>query len=223
MEFVTRVPTNPNDGGSQSKEEHPLVAAWNEYYESRKASLRAPSEKAFCGHVKSTSSFLRTTFAGFESRAFGSVLGIFLFLTLYTILITVLYEYYVDTFKVPAQGLNFEFGAVTTTLSFLLVFRMSRAAVRWWDSRSFWGVIIAKSRDLATRVIAMPSTEPETVLALLKEIFLYAVSVRCFLRSTPVIYEDLKGVCEASRVEELNRSKHIFLTGETSLVPSPTH
>lgn len=125
MEFVARNPEEP----PPPTPPHPLFQVWVEHAELRKISLRKPSTKAFCGHAKSTSGFVRTLFVDLKSRAFTNVLPIFFFLIAYTTTVAVLYE---ESIIIYQSQLDFQLYAVTTTLSFLLVFRLSRAAVRWW-------------------------------------------------------------------------------------------
>ena len=42
---------------------------------------------------------------------------------------------------------------VATTLAFLLVFRLNRVAIRWWDTRRMWGSIVAQTRILASAIM----------------------------------------------------------------------
>lgn len=42
---------------------------------------------------------------------------------------------------------------LTTALAFLLVFRLNRVAVRWWDTRTMWGAIVADARILASCIL----------------------------------------------------------------------
>ncbi len=45
------------------------------------------------------------------------------------------------------------FGLVFTALGFMLVFRLSRAAIRFWDCRTAWGTIAMRGRALMDDVI----------------------------------------------------------------------
>ena len=47
---------------------------------------------------------------------------------------------------------------LTTALAFLLVFRLNRVAVRWWDTRTKWGLIVAEARILTSCILEYVST-----------------------------------------------------------------
>ena len=47
---------------------------------------------------------------------------------------------------------------IFTTVGFMLVFRMARAAVRYWDCRAAWGAIIFKSYSLCDNAIVVHRT-----------------------------------------------------------------
>jgi predicted membrane chloride channel (bestrophin family) len=42
---------------------------------------------------------------------------------------------------------------LTTALAFLLVFRLNRVAIRWWDTRMMWGTIVADARTLTDLIL----------------------------------------------------------------------
>jgi len=42
---------------------------------------------------------------------------------------------------------------LTTALAFLLVFRLNRGAVRWWDTRGMWGLLVAEGRNLSISIL----------------------------------------------------------------------
>jgi predicted membrane chloride channel (bestrophin family) len=128
--------------------------------------------------------------------------------------------------------------ALTTTLSLMLVFRLSRAAVRWWDSRMMWGLIIAKVRQISCRgepytpafapqlTANNPSTRrfaPRPVvgfnvkgteaarLQVLMDLVVFSVAARCYLRSNPILPSDLSGVAGPETIEQLNSCDHMVL------------
>lgn len=55
---------------------------------------------------------------------------------------------------------------LTTCLAFLLVFRLNRAAVRWWETRRMWGVILEQSRILTSGLLehVTPSRERDSAI-----------------------------------------------------------
>lgn len=49
---------------------------------------------------------------------------------------------------------------LTTTMAFLLVFRLNRSATRFWIARASWGIIIAKSRGMVGSILLHGSHDP---------------------------------------------------------------
>ena len=56
---------------------------------------------------------------------------------------------------------------VSTALAFLLVFRLNRVAVRWWDTRRMWGSIVAQTRILGSAIMTHVSTSSDILRYLL--------------------------------------------------------
>ncbi len=48
---------------------------------------------------------------------------------------------------------------LTTALAFLMVYRLNRAALRWWDTRTMWGTIVADARTLTGCILEHVSVE----------------------------------------------------------------
>ena len=142
------------------------------------------------------------------------VLAPFLMFFSYTVVVVVLCETY--AVQIPEETFSsseFDY-AVTVTLSLLLVFRLSRAAVRWWDSRTLYGAVIGITRNLATRVAAESAQEEpsEEVVEFFGSLMVFACSLRAYLRKETVLELDLAGIADAKTVAKLNASSHKFLT-----------
>jgi|APGre2960657505_1045072.scaffolds.fasta_scaffold126664_2 putative membrane protein len=80
-----------------------------------------------------------------------------------------------------AQAVNFEqfqgaFQLVLTTLSFLLVFRLNHAALRFWSCRQMWGKLVEVVRQLACCAATHCSHAPEQRDALCAWACAFAVS-----------------------------------------------
>ncbi|GMI29964.1 hypothetical protein TrRE_jg7185, partial [Triparma retinervis] len=126
-----------------------------------------------------------------------------LFINIYAIIITSVNEL-VTNLSISQTFDSSHLFALTTTLSLMLVFRLSRAAVRWWDSRMMWGLIIAKCRQIGCRIVAFKTTDVSIEadeskrrrLEVLMDLVVFAVTTRCYLRKVPVVASDLVGVVD---------------------------
>mmetsp|Transcript_26205 Transcript_26205/g.52246 ORF Transcript_26205/g.52246 Transcript_26205/m.52246 type:complete len:348 (+) Transcript_26205:119-1162(+) len=192
---------------------HPLLLPYLESLEARNASVRQPSSGTF-DVLKSRHSYMKSTFVGLRARSFMCVLTPFLMFLSYTVVVVVLCETY--AVQIPEETFSsseFDY-AVTVTLSLLLVFRLSRAAVRWWDSRTLYGAVIGITRNLATRVAAESAQEEpsQEVVEFFGTLMVFACSLRAYLRKETVLESDLAGIADAKTVAKLNASSHKFLT-----------
>merc|ERR1712038_883138 len=70
----------------------------------------------------------------------------------------------------------------TTTLAFLLVFRLNRVAIRWWDTRSMWGMIIADARILVSCILEHTHHAPEQRDDAISWIACFLIAVKQHLR-----------------------------------------
>ena len=101
----------------------------------RNKAIRNPSAATFTPtRVTSKSSFWRSTTVGYRYRAMDKFINPLLFINIYAIIITSVNEL-VTNLSISQTFDSSHLFALTTTLSLMLVFRLSRAAVRWWDSR----------------------------------------------------------------------------------------
>ena len=69
-----------------------------------------------------------------------------------------------------------------TPVSFLLVFRLGRAAVRWWDARAAAGKLVEASRLLASSGIISCESNSELVDGLARWTCIFPIAVKNFLR-----------------------------------------
>lgn len=69
-----------------------------------------------------------------------------------------------------------------TPVSLLLVFRLGRAAVRYWDARVAAGQVVGTCRTLSSTALVVCASHPELVDSLARWICLYPLVVKNFLR-----------------------------------------
>lgn len=95
-------------------------------------------------YTKSNDGWFATLFV-FEGRAFGRYNGILLVVTLNAVVWTVFAEFFVpeqNSDEVQAYE-NFFSLILSTTLAFLLVFRLNQSNERFWQARKAWGSVLA--------------------------------------------------------------------------------
>ena len=102
---------------------------------------------------------------------------------------------------------------IFTTLGFMLVFRMARAAVRFWDCRAAWGAIIFKSYSLCDNaIVAIGPIAPSQAEELVRWCVAFGVGVKCVLRRERFPFEQVAGFLGADEVETMETdAKHFAL------------
>jgi ion channel-forming bestrophin family protein len=85
------------------------------------------------------------------SYVFGKIKYEIVVITLYALLIAVLYQtYHVSRITIPIAVPTI----LGTVISLLLGFRSNQAYDRWWEARHIWGAIVNESRTLARQVMS---------------------------------------------------------------------
>lgn len=106
-------------------------------------------------------------------------------------------------------GLKSAYALVATTLGFLLVFRLNRAAARYWDSRAMWGALIAHSRAFAGSAAVQLAHAPNERDNAVRWVAALLVSTPHFLRRDKAICADsLAGVLGAAELQALRAAAH---------------
>ena len=100
------------------------------------------------------------------------------------------------------------YALIFTALGFMLVFRLSRAAIRFWDCRTAWGTIAMRGRALCDdAIVNVGAKRPEDVDDLIRWFCAFVVGVKCHLRECGAMpAEQLAGVLEHGEVERINAS-----------------
>ena len=90
----------------------------------------------------------------FQERAFDKFFTPWAIATINTIAWSVVMHIYKDKFILNLEQVTSLYNLVlTTALAFLLVFRLNRVAIRWWDTRTMWGTIVADARILTSCIL----------------------------------------------------------------------
>jgi len=195
--------------GEERYKDYPFVLALICGRQNRKAAF-TKNGKVICSGVKSNDSWLKTVFT-LRARA----IDVFF---LPWILVTVNTSLWTFLVQVPLKG-KFTISPdswdtlyslfLTTALAFLLVFRLNRVAIRWWDTRRMWGAIVAQSRILACCILEHTNHDPIHRDQAIGWLAGFVVSAKDNIRNDKIISEDeLSGFLTPYQVESLSSSAH---------------
>lgn len=128
----------------------PLLQALLAYANVRRLALAAEGYRQMTARPSSDGWW--ATLLVWQGRALDGILWPWLTVTLHAVAVTIVGELYFDFGRSSSallENWQIVFGFVlNSTIAFLLVFRLNRAADRFWTSRTLWGNLIAKARTL---------------------------------------------------------------------------
>jgi ion channel-forming bestrophin family protein len=102
----------------------------------------------------------------------------------------------------------FSFG-LHSTLAFLLVFRVNRAADRFWVARRHWGDIVAHVRSLVSGIILHGDYDRFNRDESIRWIAAYSIATMDFIRGqTNIAFENYGGILLTQEINVLMRQKH---------------
>ena len=194
---------------------HPFVYAMLKGEEKRRRQLRQEGAKQM-NYPSSANGWLKTLVI-WEGRAMGFVMGAWCIVVGHAVIYTCLTELVLNDNDAWQHVTNNElsswdtfFGiALNATLSLLLVFRLNRAAARWWLARQFWGLLIAKSRTLTSGLVAHGRHNPTARDNAIRWTAVYAICVMEFLRGCHEMHNDLfAGLLTPAEKDVLEKQSH---------------
>jgi ion channel-forming bestrophin family protein len=98
---------------------------------------------------------------------------------------------------------------LNSTLSFLLVFRLNRAASRFWTAREFWGKIVAQTRSYVGGIIVHGDHDREARDESIRWVAAFSVATMEFLRGEKELrLENYAGILLEREVKELHAQIH---------------
>ena len=98
---------------------------------------------------------------------------------------------------------------ISACLAFLLVFRLNRVAIRWWDTRTIWGGIVAQSRTLTSEILEHTHHMPENRDEAIRWICTYIIAVKQFLRGEKKIDRaELSGIISHEKLIKVENAAH---------------
>ena len=188
--------------------EFPLLQSLLEFESLRTSRLQIEGRKQI-ESIKSNEGWIKTLFVlngrALDRSIFPGMVTM-IHAVIYTIIQEVVYDG-VDNSEV--ESWEFFFGLVlNSTLSFLLVFRLQRAASRFWDARALWGMIVARGRCFVGSVVAHADHSIAKRDDTIRWLVAFAIATMELLRGTKIPPEILAGLLSQAEVEFLNSNVH---------------
>jgi ion channel-forming bestrophin family protein len=98
---------------------------------------------------------------------------------------------------------------LNTSLSFLLVFRLNRAASRFWSARESWGTIVGATRHLVSGIQMHADHDAKNQRLAVKWVVALVVATMQYMRSIKNIPPDmLAGILDPTDVKRMENSLH---------------
>jgi len=97
--------------------------------------------------------------------------------------------------------------AVTTTLALMLVFRLNRAALRWWVAREFWGAMMAYYRNFSSSAI-INAVNKQQAEESIRWLLAFVICTKCQLRGSKLQVPQFSGILTPEEIDAINNSKH---------------
>jgi putative membrane protein len=174
--------------------------------------------------AKSTDPWLRTVLV-WRERALDSVAVPWLLCTLNAVLWQVLHvtvglseqSAFIDD---RASWQDVHSVVFSTTLAFLLVFRLNRVALRWWETRRMWGVIVEQIRLLVAGVLEHlqrdASKHKLRDQAIAWSCAFTIASKQLLRRDTAIDADELVGILSIKEIMRLEQARHppLYAAGE---------
>lgn len=207
-EFSTQVPSVDGASYSRYQTHFPLVCSMLEGETKRRSHFEREG-RVQLHYPKSRDAWWKTLTV-LRGRALDWVTGLWLLVvahaTLYTIVQEVLLKYRFS--EQMTSGDMFFMSALNSTLGFLLIFRLNRAATRWWVCRSQWGRMTARMRSFVDGVLAH-GRDPVHRDNVIRWALSYAISTKEFLRGTRVLDTDaFSGILNDEQILCLQGNTH---------------
>jgi len=195
--------------GEEWYKDFPFVRALIHERQNRKTAF-SQSGKVINSGLKSNGNWLRTVFT-LRARAVDVFFVPWILVTvnasLWTFLIKVPLK---EKFNISPDSWDTLYSLfLTTALAFLLVFRLNRVAIRWWDTRRMWGAIVAQSRILASCILEHTNHDPIHRDQAIGWLAGFVVSAKQNIRNEKLLSKDeLSGFLTPYQVESLSSSAH---------------
>ena len=158
---------------------------------------------------KSTSGWYRTLFV-VKGRALDRVILPWIVVTLHAVIYSLLDELNVLNHRdLTSEWQPIFTFSLNTTLGFLLVFRLNRAAERYWQARMFWGQIVLYTRTLVSGLLVHASHAPIIRDEALRWLAAFPLTAKDFIRGEVKFHPDCyAGILSTEEILELEQNSH---------------
>jgi putative membrane protein len=178
----------------------------------REVALKTSGDKQM-NHVRGTDGWYRSIMI-VEDRAMDIYLGPWILVTLNAMLACLLTE--VWDVQLPTEALerwdNINSLVLKTALAFLLVFRLNRCAMRYWEARGLWGNLAHITRNLVGNLLMYGSHSPKHRDSAIKWGSSFCVAAKHFIRfGQEYPPDEFAGFLTTSQVARIRDSNHAAL------------
>mmetsp|Transcript_29865 Transcript_29865/g.34691 ORF Transcript_29865/g.34691 Transcript_29865/m.34691 type:complete len:386 (+) Transcript_29865:300-1457(+) len=188
-------------------EGYPLVISLASGRKTRKVAFET-SGSIIGNSVKSNEQWLKTIFL-IRERAIDKFLVPWIIITLNAAVWVLLDEFELGIHIQAETAASLYNLVLTTALAFLLVFRLNRGAVRWWDTRGMWGLLVAEGRNLSISILEHTNHAPKHRDEAISWLAIFFVSVKQHIRDEKMFDSDeLAGFMPSNKILMLSKLNH---------------
>lgn len=194
--------------------DYPLVRDMLQYEKVRQACFHCDGYEHFV-YPQGDGGWM-ATLCTLRGRALHNIAMPWVVVTLHAIVVVVIFEYLnisqSDFENAVGDWVSFYVLVLNVVLSFLMVFRLNRAAARYWEARLFWGVFIAIGRTMVSGILNHGGHNPTVRDEAIRWTAATAVCVMVFMRGeTALPPHILDGILEQDELQLVQTVKHMPL------------
>jgi len=209
---------NDNNNNNHDKySDFPLLQSMMKTEKQRTLALKNEGCKQI-KYPKSNTGWIRTLFV-WEGRALGRILFPWSIVTGWAILWAVIYEtQFRDGYNGQSRSEDLRQRyiesmlelVISTTLGFLLVFRLNRSATRFWMARGSWGIIVVKIRAMVGSILLNGSHDPYHRDRAVKWLAAFSVVSMNFTRgaTSGIDPHTVEGLLTMDELDAINAAAH---------------
>ena len=190
----------------------PLANAILKASHKRETALQKSAHKQM-NHVRGTDGWWRSMLV-IEDRAMDNYLGPWITITMNALLACLLSKIW--GIHLPEQALDqwdtIYSMVLRTSLAFLLVFRLNRCAMRYWEARTMWGNMAHLTRNLVGTLLLYGTHSPKHRDSAIKWGSSFCLATKHFIRSDHEYnVDEFAGILTPSQVARMENSNHAAL------------
>jgi len=178
----------------------------------RQKAFKASGNKQL-NHVRGTDGWFRSMLV-LEVRAIDRYFEAWFFVTVNAVLASVLNKaFHVKFSQDIIKHWDTVYALVLkTSLAFLLVFRLNRCAMRFWEARGYWGNLTHCTRNLVSGILMYCPHSPQNLDQAIRWASAFCVAAMHFIRSEHEYnYDELAGFLTISQIKRLKDANHAAL------------